>query len=163
MNNIISVIYEKGIKSSITKKYLKNIAEMTISSLDINNDIEMGIVITDDARIKELNRSYRNINNSTDVLSFHMNPDTNQEIPLDFIFPPDRLKHIGEVIISYETAIRQAKENDLTIKDELAFLLVHGILHLMNYDHIKDNDRKKMEKKEKDIFARIQSNRVELT
>lgn len=163
MNNVISVTYEKGIKPTITKIFLKHIAQTTISSLDIQNNIEMGIVITDDTRIKELNRNYRNINSSTDVLSFHMNSNEDQEMLSDFISPPDQLKHIGEVIISYETAIRQAKENDITIKDELSFLLVHGILHLMDYDHIKDDDREIMERKENDIFDRIKSNREELT
>jgi probable rRNA maturation factor len=163
MNNLISITYEKGIKPSITKKYLKHIAEITISHLDIQNDIEMGIVITDDAQIKELNSNYRNINTPTDVLSFHMNSNNEQELSADFISPPDRLQHIGEVIISYETAILQAKENDITIKDELSFLLIHGILHLMNYDHVKDDDREVMEKKEKAIFDRIKSDRKELT
>ena len=160
MNNTISITYEKGIKPSVTKKYLKNIAEIAISILEIQNDIEMGILITDDTRIKELNRIYRNINSPTDVLSFHMNSDEDQELSSEFISPPDQLNHIGEIIISYETAIRQANENKIPIKSELSFLLVHGILHLMNYDHIKDDDREIMEKMEKDIFDRIESKRV---
>jgi probable rRNA maturation factor len=159
MNNIISITYEKGIRPNVTKKYLKSITEIAISSLGIQNDIEMGIVFTDDIRIKELNRNYRNINSPTDVLSFHMNYDEDKGLLSEFISPPDHLKHIGEVIISYETALRQAKENKTTIKSELSFLLIHGILHLMNYDHIKDKDRVIMEKMEKDIFDSIEFKR----
>jgi probable rRNA maturation factor len=159
MNNIISVKYEKGIRPAITKNYLQRIAEITIRNLNIQNNIEMGIVITDDAQIKELNRNYRNINNSTDVLSFHMNFNEDKELSADFISPPDHIKHIGEVIISYETAVRQAKQNSITVKDELSFLLVHGILHLMNYDHMEEHDREIMEEKEKAIFDKITFNR----
>lgn len=157
MTTIISVTFNSDIKPAISKKSLLQVANIVINSLDIKKSIEMGIVITNDEEIKGLNSAYRQINSATDVLSFHMQPDENDNLSPSFITPPDEIQHIGEVIISYETASRQAKENSITITEELTFLLVHGILHLMNYDHENDIDRKAMESKEKEMIKKIKS------
>ena len=159
MNNLIAITFNSSIKPAISKKTLKRIAEITLESLDLPYNIEMGIVITNDREIKELNRTYRNIDSATDVLSFYMQSNVDNILPSDFVNPPDELQHIGEVIISYETALRQAKENGTRIKDELSFLLVHGVLHLMNYNHDNVNDRKVMENKEANIIKLLKKDR----
>ncbi len=92
--------------------------------------LEVDIVFCDDAQIKELNTSYRNINSPTDVLSFALfadNPDEN--------FIIDNQISLGEIIISTETAKRQADEQNKTLDEEIYFLLSHGILHLFGFDH----------------------------
>ena len=89
---------------------------------------ELSIVLTDDAAIRELNRQYRGTDAPTDVLSFAQGEGD------AFARPDAALPHAGDVIISLDTARRQAAEYGVPLHDELAHLLVHGILHLLGYD-----------------------------
>jgi probable rRNA maturation factor len=79
--------------------------------------------------MKELNGLFRNTNTTTDVLSFPHEPDE---------FDPDR-SNLGDIVISIEQAVRQAKENHLTLENEIKQLILHGVLHLCGYDHETDN------------------------
>jgi len=101
--------------------------------------IEVGIVFTDDEEIKELNCSYRGIDKPTDVLSFALladNPDEN--------FVTGDSVSLGEIIISLETAKRQAEERSNTFEEEIYFLLSHGILHLFGLDHTDEDSLQNM-------------------
>lgn len=90
-----------------------------------NGESSATIAFVSDKRIRELNRQFRGIDKATDVLSF----------PAD---GPDRL-NLGDIAISTETAATQAKENGLSFDDEIAQLILHGLLHLSGYDHETDN------------------------
>jgi|SRR6185369_1256103 len=81
------------------------------------------IAFVSDKRIRELNRQFRDIDKATDVLSF----------------PAEEELNLGDVAVSVETAAAQAKENGLSFEDELAQLILHGLLHLCGYDHETDN------------------------
>jgi probable rRNA maturation factor len=81
------------------------------------------IAFVSDNRIRELNRQFRGIDKATDVLSFPANEPNN----------------LGDVAVSVETAVTQAKENGLSLDDEIAQLILHGLLHLSGYDHETDN------------------------
>ena len=115
--------------------YITQDAEI-IESTVLNNlnlaecTLEVDIVFCDDAEIQELNTSYRGKDKPTDVLSFALfadNPDEN--------FIIDNQISLGEIIISTETAKKQAIEREKTFNDEIYFLLSHGILHLLGFDH----------------------------
>lgn len=112
------------------------------------NDAELSIVICDDDFIHPLNRDYRGKDRPTDVLSFAQREG-------DFGFEEDPV--LGDVIISLETTIRQAKERGHSTEKELTILLVHGILHLLGYDHIEDDEAEIMEAKERDILGQLGS------
>ena len=90
-----------------------------------NGDSSATIAFVSDKRIRELNRQFRDIDRATDVLSF----------PAD---GPDK-SNLGDIAISAETAATQAKENGLSFDDEIAQLILHGLLHLSGYDHETDN------------------------
>ena len=90
-----------------------------------NSESSATIAFVSDKRIRELNRQFRGIDKTTDVLSF----------PAD---GPDEL-NLGDIAISAETAATQAKENGLSFDDEIAQLILHGLLHLSGYDHETDN------------------------
>ena len=90
-------------------------------------------------------------------MSFYMIPEPEQTKET-FIVPPDNIKHIGEVVISYPQAIKQARENKHTVKKEISVLLIHGILHLLGYDHEEPADEKKMKPREAAILNRIGDN-----
>lgn len=100
------------------------------------------MVLVDDADIAALNRTYRGVAGPTDVLAFPMT-----EGPLAQITPDC----LGDVVISAETAVRQARGGDL--RAELALLLVHGILHLVGYDHGTLKERRRMWKRQADLLA----------
>jgi probable rRNA maturation factor len=106
-------------------------------------DAELSIVLCDDSTIHPLNRDYRGKDKSTDVLSFAQREG-------EFALLEDNL--LGDVIISIETTRRQANEREHSVETELRVLLVHGILHLLGYDHIEDDEAEIMEAKEREIL-----------
>jgi len=109
---------------------------------------EVVLSLVDDATIQELNRNYRSKDTPTDVLSFAME-ETLDEEPEIFFDEEDGepLPMLGDIIISVPTAKRQAEEYGHSLKREMAFLAVHGFLHLIGYDHMTEED-------ERDMFAR---------
>ena len=109
-------------------------------------DAELSILLCDDATIHPLNRDYRGKDKPTDVLSFSQREG-------EFAFVDDNV--LGDVIISLDTTIRQAMERKHTVQTELRVLLVHGILHLLGYDHIEDEEAEIMEAKEREILSVI--------
>jgi probable rRNA maturation factor len=100
--------------------------------------VGMAIVITDDDEIHALNRYYREVDAPTDVLSFSALEGDG------FIGPPDEAPYLGDVIISYPTAARQAAEAGHAVAAELALLIVHGTLHLLGYDHAEESEQVRM-------------------
>jgi probable rRNA maturation factor len=111
-----------------------------------DDEAEVSIVFVDNPRIQALNKQYRGVDSPTDVLSFSMQEGEN--IPGE-----DNL--LGDVIISLETALHQAKEFGHSVEREIAYLAVHGVLHLLGYDHIDEADRKQMREKEESIMQKI--------
>ena len=120
-------------------------AKQVLGILELR-DVELSLLICDDAFIHPLNRDYRGKDKPTDVLSFAQREG-------DFAFEDDPI--LGDVIISLETTIRQAEERKHSTQRELSILLIHGILHLIGYDHIEDDEAEIMETKEKEILAQL--------
>lgn len=97
--------------------------------------VELGVRVVGDEEIRELNREYRGIDEPTDVLSFALT-ETSEDAPdIPFFLPPDGITHLGEVVISYPRAAAQAQAGGHSVVQELALLTVHGVLHLLGYDH----------------------------
>ena len=94
------------------------------------NDHEISIVFTDNAEIEELNNTYRNIQKPTNVLSFPMISNNDDD---GIISPETNL--LGDVVISVETAMKEAEQAEITLEQRISQLLIHGILHLIGYDH----------------------------
>ena len=111
---------------------------------------ELSILLTNDDHIAELNQEYRSIDSPTDVLAFPMlENDDNSLI---------NSKILGDVVISLETAERQAKTEKHPLEDEVAFLTVHGILHLLGYNHHTSEDARKMFSEQTAILQKMQVN-----
>lgn len=110
-------------------------------------DGELSILITDDSEIKRLNRLYRGKNKATDVLSFSLAEGEGGEL--------SRL--LGDVVISWDTTRRQARELGVTIREEFLRLLVHGVLHLLGYDHenVPEAEARRMRRKEEQLLAKL--------
>lgn len=112
-------------------------------------EAELSIVIVDDAQIRVINRDYLQRDKSTNVISFAMQEGEGAGIQPTLL---------GDVVISAETAARDAAEAGLPFASELYFLLLHGILHLVGYDHERGTEAEAavMEAKEREIFALLQ-------
>jgi len=120
--------------------------------MEVKKNSEVSLVLTDDKEIQHLNRVYRNNDYPTDVLSFSMQEG------LDDFAGKDELGEylLGDIIISIETANRQAKDSNHSLYNELAILLVHGLLHLLGFEHIDEVSTQKMQREEKRILKFIQ-------
>ncbi len=113
---------------------------------------EVDITIVDDEEIHTLNREYRNVDRPTDVLSFAL--DEGEEDEPELIDGPE--EHLlGDIIISAETAQRQGEEFGHGLEREIVYLAVHGLLHLLGYDHMTDEDKKVMRAKEEEALREI--------
>ncbi len=110
------------------------------------SDAGVTVVITDDARIHEMNRSFRGVDRPTDVLAFAMCEGSS------FVTPDALPPYLGDVIVSYPRAQAQAADQGHPVGDELALLVVHGCLHLLDYDHADDKARRRMWARQKEIL-----------
>jgi probable rRNA maturation factor len=151
----INVLLEEGLDIDLDTEWMQSILEKTLLAENAPPNAEISLVITGQERIHELNRDYRGKDKPTDVLSFSMAEQKVEAEPIEFITPPDGLIHLGEVIVSYPQAIIQANEHKHSVKKEMAILIVHGILHILGYDHEKPEMEPVMQAKEKEIMASI--------
>jgi len=156
----INILIDKEFEKCFEMGWLESTAEQALISEGVSPDAEMGLVITGQERIRELNRSYLGKDRPTDVLAFAMS-STGEKLEVDsppFVTPPDGVLHLGEVIISYPQAVIQAEEHHHSIKRELAILTVHGVLHLLGYDDEQPEPRQRMKARENEILSQIEGN-----
>lgn len=105
-------------------------------------DLEVSLLLTDDAEQRELSRDHRGKDSSTNVLSF----------PAGFV-PPAGPRPLGDISLALETVLREAAEQDKSVADHVSHLLVHGTLHLLGHDHGDDDEAEEMEALEREILA----------
>ena len=106
---------------------------------------EVSILLTDDAAVQVLNRDWRGVDKPTNVLSF----------PAEGISPPGAPALLGDVALAFETVAREAAAQGKPIEHHTRHLLVHGVLHLLGYDHVREEDAERMEERERKILARF--------
>lgn len=131
----------------IGKVLLRKVAR-TILSASACPDAQLSILIVDDSGIREINRDYLGKDRPTNVISFAMREGEGGDVQPDLL---------GDVVISAETAARDAREAGISFESELYFLLLHGILHLLGYDHERGTaaEARRMEEREREVFALI--------
>ena len=112
-------------RTKINKSFLEKVTRPALKKIGIKEKAEISLVFVGDKRIRTLNKKYRKVNRVTDVLAF------GEKTKGKFIKAPDKVRRLGEIIICYPQAKRQAKEKGHSIKKELTTLLVHGILNLV--------------------------------
>jgi len=123
---------------------IRRLARTILGELN-HPDKEIGILFVDDREIRELNEKYLERDHPTNVISFPMAQGEFSEI---------NPQVLGDVVISVETAIREAHESGLSLEEEIAYLLIHGILHLLGYGHAGRNGGR-MEVVQEGLFARL--------
>jgi probable rRNA maturation factor len=150
----INVLIDAEFKKQVKSGWLKNIARQVQAAENVSAKSEMGLVITGDEKIHELNLKYLEEDRPTDVLSFPMNEHLTDSPA--FVSVPDGKVHLGDIMISYPTAARQAEEHRHLVEREITILLIHGILHLLGYDHDIPERETVMRKREAAILKMIE-------
>jgi len=120
---------------------------------DLPDNAEISVTLTDNEGIRELNREYRGIDAPTDVLSFAFD-ENNAEDGIDFVTPGE-IHLLGDIVISLEQAVLQAEEYGHAPERELGFLTVHGMLHLLGFDHNEEEEARKMRDWEEKILLAL--------
>jgi len=131
---------------------IENIIAIIMDHLNCLNQ-EVSILLTGDKDIRRLNQEFRSIDQPTDVLSFPQNADEDPCITEEVI--------LGDIAVSLDIAKAQAKEHGLDFKEEIILLLIHGILHLLGYDHeISEQEEIKMRNKTRELFKLVFPERI---
>lgn len=136
----------------VIQKVVKTVARTT--KLPANT--EVSIMIVDNSYIQELNFIYRGQNIATDVLSFAMNELGEEEPDFDF---SGEINVLGDIVVSLETAQRQSEEYGHSLERELGYLVAHGMLHLLGYDHETSEEQRLMRELEEKIMASVRLER----
>ena len=148
MTKISYNIEDKGWKKHFPhfKKYIGKAVNETLNQVNIkiDEDIVISIFLTSNKEIKKLNNQYRNKNKPTNVLSFPMQSSL------------DGIHLLGDIVLSNQTLLEESIKQKVTKYDYLCKMTIHGMLHLLGYDHIKEKDYKKMFHMEQKVFRSIE-------
>mgnify|MGYP003260253151 CR=1 FL=1 len=143
------------------EEQIKKLAAFVTDFVKCPYEPEISVTLVTKEEIHELNRTHRNVDRPTDVLSF---PMTDYPVPGQFEFledcddcfhPESGELMLGDIVISKEKVLSQAEEFGHSALREYAFLIVHSVLHLIGYDHMQDEERQIMERKQKEIMERL--------
>jgi probable rRNA maturation factor len=133
----------------VDEEMLRRVTAEALRHEGIEGEIALSVVITDDGAVRELNREFRDVDAPTDVLAFGTGEES------DFVTAPGEPAYLGDVIISYPRAVIQAEEYGHSINRELALLTVHGVLHLLGYDHVDEVERTEMWARQNEILESL--------
>ena len=142
---MITFQIEEAYQSQIEKERLQKAVSDTLYHQRIQPDIEVAIVIGTDDHVQNLNEAYRGIDKPTDVLTFShgvIDPDTGRE-------------YLGDIVIAYPQATQQAEAGGHSVMDELVLLVVHATLHLLDYDHETDQQKRMMWSVQDEILDKL--------
>ncbi|KZZ85974.1 rRNA maturation RNase YbeY [Bacillus sp. SJS] len=146
---MIDLYDETGELSSEEINIVEDLLQFAAEAEQTKDGAEVSVTFTDNSRIQEINREYRDKDQPTDVISFAMEEQGEDEIE---IIGADMPPVLGDIIISVERTREQAADYGHSFKRELGFLAVHGFLHLLGYDHLTEEDEKEMFTKQKGIL-----------
>jgi len=149
----IEISVEEKFEGLVDEEWVKRITQQVLEAEGIASPYEVSLVFTDSETVQRLNRDYRGVDEATDVLAFYMLPQ--KEADSSFVLPPDGITRLGEVIISYPQAVEQAKEQGHSVDKELALLIIHGILHLLDYDHEQPEEATRMRERERVFLMQL--------
>jgi probable rRNA maturation factor len=150
----IGISVEEKFKGLVDEEWAKRVAQQVLVAESVAPPYEISLVFTNPETVQRLNRDYRGVDEPTDVIAFYMLPQ--KENSPTFVLPPDGITRLGEVIISYPQAVEQSREQGHSVDKELALLIIHGILHLLGYDHQQTEEEKRMREREQELLGKCQ-------
>lgn len=129
---MITVLFQTESHFPVNRK--KIIAAVSdVLSKKVHADTEVSITVVGDRRMRQLNKQFRQIDATTDVLSFPQNDPSQMTAP--FVEIPDDILHLGDIVVSYPQAVMEAQEENKMVDDQIIFLVLHGLDHLMGIHH----------------------------
>ena len=134
-------------RAAVKAPWLREVAAEALAAADPDGAGGVSIALADDETLRSLNERFRGFDEVTDVLSFEA--DSGAAFPTG----PDGGATIGEVVLSYPLAVRQAEEHHVSTEEEVALLVVHGVLHLLGHDHEEPDDEARMKQLEQQALA----------
>ena len=135
----ISIVDREEFIDGPGREKLVGLVKRILAYLDLSARSELCVSLVSDGDMRELNRQYREIDATTDVLCFPQKSDVNPDL-------------LGDIVISYQTALRHSRRLEITVEEELRLLIVHAVLHLLGFDHKKKKEREIMREKEKEVL-----------
>jgi probable rRNA maturation factor len=157
----VDVQIDERFAGEVDATLLEQAIAATLAAEQVAEPIEISVLVTDDAALHALNRDYRGVDAPTDVLSFGDVEEEPAAGPAAFVRPPGAPRYLGDLAISYERVIAQADEYGHSRERELAYLAVHGTLHLLGYDHeLGDAEAALMRAREEAVMEQIGLRRV---
>ena len=147
------------LRQPVVTSIIRKCVEATLDAEGVNTPCEINVFVTNDKGIRAINAASRNIDKATDVLSFPMFQLTPGQLPEnwdEYLDPETDMCPLGDMAISLERAITQAKEFGHSTRREIGYLTIHSMLHLLGYDHLDEGEQKaQMRKREEDIASTI--------
>lgn len=134
---IITIYNRTNQDMSSYEPLFEQIAESAEKRLDLRDDYELSVTFVRSRTIHTINRDYRGIDRPTDVISFAIRDDMEEDFP-------EEITDLGDIFINIDYAKKQAEQYGHSVKRETAFLFTHGMLHCLGYDHMKEEDEKVM-------------------
>ena len=157
MRNKINLVFQQGgLQRLVISANIRTCINAVLKAEGVTAKCEINVLVTDDAGIREINRTSRNIDSATDVLSFPMFELAPGELPADWTEyedPDTGLVPLGDMCISLERAIAQAKEFGHTTRREVGYLTIHSMLHLLGYDHMDEGPQKRQMRAREEAIA----------
>jgi probable rRNA maturation factor len=147
---IVTVEVDEPYAGEVDIAALEQLAGHVLRGEAVAAPAEVSIWITDEAELHALNRQYRNKDSSTDVLSFG-----NDDGDTAFVSAPDQPRYLGDLAISFPHVVRQAEEYGHSRQRELGYLMTHGLLHLLGYDHEESDDTARMRGREEALLGAL--------
>ena len=148
-----------GMKKPFISSVIKKCIEATLAAEGVNAPCEINVLVTNDSGIRAINLASRNLDKPTDVLSFPMFDFTPGQLPDswdEYLDPETGMCPLGDMAISLERAVAQAKEYGHSVRREVGYLTIHSVLHLLGYDHMDEGPQKAvMRSREEAIAAKI--------
>ncbi len=145
----IQIDVDEPFSADVDRADLERVARHVLQAEGVQPPGEVTIWITDEDELHALNRTYRNVDRSTDVLSFGADDDDT------FVGAPDQPHHLGDLAISFPHVVRQADEYGHSRQRELCYLVTHGLLHLLGYDHEQPDDAQRMRQREEAVLGTL--------
>ena len=153
-------------KIEVTDKFvekLENVINFALKEEELFVDCEISMLFVDNEEIREINNETRGIDRATDVLSFPMLDYEDKKVfkevykdkNFDITFMDGEELVLGDIVLSLERALEQSKEYNHSFEREACYLVVHSVLHLLGYDHMEEDDKKIMRKREEEILGKL--------
>ena len=168
LQTLVSV--DEPFDGRIDVEWVGAVARAALTIAGVAGNGEVSLLITDDETVRALNAEYRGLDETTDVLSFsaehpgHWEGDEDspeQQASDDgFVLPPDIPEPLGEIIVSWPQAQRQAAEHNVSSQHELAHLVIHGALHLIGHDHAEPEEAERMQALERNTLEMLSFDRL---